>query len=290
MGGYGVTTDLATATPREALGSGLNIRAIGALARAGFRRYATYRQATAASIFTNTIFGFLRCYVLLAAAAGTATGVAAGYDPGKLATYCWVSQGLIGVIYFWGWTDLADRVRTGDVVADLLRPMHPVVAYLATDLGRAAHASMTRLVFPVAVGAIFFDLYAPRRPATYPLAIVSIVLAVLVSFACRYLLNATGFWLLDIRGVNMLWGFATGVLAGLAFPLHFLPDWAVWLLWVGTPFPSILQAPLDVAVEYGSTGYTLAIVGGQAAWVVVLMGACWYVQRRAEARLVIQGG
>ena len=35
----------------------------------------------------------------------------------------------------WAWTDLADRIRTGDVVADLLRPVDPVTSYLATDLG-----------------------------------------------------------------------------------------------------------------------------------------------------------
>ena len=45
------------------------VTTFGALAWSGFRRYATYRQATVAGAFTNTVFGFLRCYVLLAVAA-----------------------------------------------------------------------------------------------------------------------------------------------------------------------------------------------------------------------------
>jgi ABC-2 type transport system permease protein len=48
----------------------LSILTYRALVGAGFRRYATYRQATVAGAVTNTVFGFLRCYVLLAVAAG----------------------------------------------------------------------------------------------------------------------------------------------------------------------------------------------------------------------------
>ena len=44
-------------------------RAFLALAGSGFRRWSTYRQATAAACFTNTVFGFLRAYVLLAVVA-----------------------------------------------------------------------------------------------------------------------------------------------------------------------------------------------------------------------------
>jgi viologen exporter family transport system permease protein len=263
---------------------------IAALAAAGFRRYATYRQATVASAFTNSIFGFLRCSVLLAAVAGSATGVAAGYHPAQLATYCWVSQGLIGVVMIWGWTELGDRIRTGDVVGDLLRPLAPVLSYLAVDLGRAAYACLTRLVVPIVVGAVFFDLYAPRRLITYPLCVLSTMLAVVVCFACRYVVNAAAFWMLDVRGANLAWTFISSVLTGLAFPLHFLPSWVVVGLRVGTPFPSILQTPLDVLVERGSPVETAGVIAAQVAWAALLLAGCVVVQRRAERRLVIQGG
>jgi ABC-2 type transport system permease protein len=243
-----------------------------------------------AATFTNSVFGFLRCFVLFAAIAGAGSATVAGYDSSQLATYAWVSQGLIGVVMLWGWTDLADRIRTGDVVADLLRPIHPVLSYLAVDLGRAAQAMLTRFLVPVAVGAVFFDLYAPRRPATYPLFAVSVVGAIVVSFGCRFLLNSVAYWLLDLRGVNLIYLFATTVLSGLLFPLQFLPAWLATAIWVLTPFPSVLMTPLDVLVEHGSTGEQLALIGLQLGWVVALLAGCVLVQRRAERRLVIQGG
>lgn len=258
-----------------------------ALVAAGFRRFATYRQATVAAAVTNSVFGFLRCYVLLAVA-GAAT--VAGYDAGQLALYCWVSQGLLGVVGLWGWTELADRIRTGDVVADLVRPIHPVVSYLCTDLGRAGYASAIRFVVPVLCGVAFFPVHRPARWETYPLFLVSTLLAVVVCFAARYLVNAAGFWLLDVRGVALVWTFGSSLLAGLVFPIHFFPEWLGTVLWVATPFPSMLQAPLDVVVERGTTGHLLALVAGQAAWAAALLAAAVFVQRLAERRMVIQGG
>ena len=265
-----------------------------ALAVAGFRRYSTYRQATVAACVTNSVFGFLRSFVFLATIAGAtaATGVAnaAGYTAEQLLTFCWVTQGLIGVVALWGWTDLGDRIRTGDVVADLLRPLHPVLSYLAIDLGRAGFAVLIRFVVPVAVGALFFDLYVPRHLATYPLFAVSMILGVVVCFGCRFLLNAAGYWLLDLRGVIAAWFVVTGLFVGLTFPLPFLPDWAEATLWVATPFPSIMQGPLDILVERGGLAHQGLILLAQSLWSVVLLLSCGYVQQRAERKLVIQGG
>jgi ABC-2 type transport system permease protein len=241
-----------------------------------------------ASVVANTMFGFLRTFVLTAVIGGS--GLAGGYDKVKLTTFVWLGQGLLGVVGVWGWTELADRVRTGDVVVDLLRPMHPVTNYLAADLGRAGYAALTRFVAPLAVGAISFQLYLPHRPSSYPLFVASVALAVLISFGCRYLINATAFWLLDIRGINLAWALASGVLAGLVFPLRFLPGAVQTTLWVGTPFPSILQTPIDVAVERQPAGNLLGLVALQLAWAVGLLAACVVVQRRAEHRVVIQGG
>jgi ABC-2 type transport system permease protein len=277
------TTDRVTIRNFAEMGS-----LIGAIAASGFRRFSTYRQATVAALVTNIMFGFLRSYVLLAVAG--IGGVVAGYDRSQLAGYVWAGQGLLGVIMLWGWTDLADRIRSGDVVTDLLRPIHPVVSYFAADLGRAAHAMIFRFVPAMTVGAIFFDLYLPRDAISYPLFLVSTLLAVNICFLCRYLVNSTAFWLLDIRGANLAWLFLSGLMGGLYFPIRFLPEWAVAVLWFGTPGPSMLQAPMDILVERDALPVRFGMVGVQAVWVTVLWFACGLVQRRAERKLVIQGG
>jgi ABC-2 type transport system permease protein len=288
MEGNGVGYVTATATSTGDPNFIAHARTFFAIAASGFHRHATYRQATVAAAVTNSMFGFMRTYVLLAVVG--AAGVAAGYTGAQLTTYVWVGQALIGVVMFWGWADLAERIRSGDVVTDLLRPIHPVVHYLATDLGRAAHAAFSRFLVPVAVGAVFFPLYVPARPATYPLFVLSTLLAVVTSFGCRYLVNASGYWLLDIRGVQLTWMIVSGVLSGLYFPLRFFPDWLSTVLWLATPFPSILQTPLDVIVERDPPVTQLGLVAVQAGWVAAVLLICRVVQRLAERKMVIQGG
>lgn len=267
---------------------GAGFAAYLAIARAGFRRYSTYRQAMVAAIFTNTVFGFLRGAVL-GAVAGASGGVA-GYDPAQLATFVWVGQGLIGVVLLWAPTDLAERIRTGDVVADLLRPIDPVWHALATDIGRAGFALLTRFVAPIVVGALAFDLHAPRRLATYPLFVLSLVLATIVCFGCRYLVNAAAYWLLDARGPLLAWTLLSGVLGGLYFPVWFLPHDVAVLVVAATPFPSVIQMPLDVVTERGSPLEQVACIGVQAVWAVVMLALARAIQARGERKLVAQGG
>nr|WP_245712657.1 ABC-2 family transporter protein [Micromonospora nigra] len=237
---------------------------------------------------TNTVFGFLRCYVLLAVAG--AAGTVAGYDRAQLVTFVWASQGLLAVILVGSWTELADRIRTGEVVTDLLRPVHPVTSLLAADLGRAWYAALTRLPPPLLVGPLFFPVHLPDRPATVPLFLLSVPVAVVLGFGCRFLVNATAYWLHDVRGPMILWLLASTGLAGLYFPLRFLPDWLQLVLWLGTPFPSLLQTSLDVLVERDPTGTQLGLVALQVAWAGLVLAACRLVQHRAERRMVAQGG
>ncbi|MFG1925670.1 ABC transporter permease [Cryptosporangium sp. NPDC048952] len=257
--------------------------AFAALVRAGFRRHATYRRATFASAFTNSIFGFLKTYVLLAVAAN---GAAAGYDAAALAMFAWAGQGLIGVVQVFQWTELADRIRTGEIVTDLLRPVDPLLSFLAVDIGRALHALAVRLTVPMAVGALFFPLRWPEHATTWLAVAISVVLATVTSFATRYLINLLAFWWLDARGPGSLWLVGGTLFTGLAVPIPFFPEWAQAVLWC-TPFPWMLQAPLDVLLERGSAG---ALVGGGAVAAGLTLTAAALAQRVAVRRLVVQGG
>ncbi|MFC5287770.1 ABC transporter permease [Actinokineospora guangxiensis] len=261
-------------------------RASWAMVRAGFRRYATYRQATIAGTVTNTVFGFLRCYILLSVAAA-AGGTLRGYDAEQLVTYVWVGQGMLAAVSFWTPLDIAERVRTGDVVTDLFRPVNPMWTYLCTDLGRVGFALLIRFTAPFAAGLVFFEMYLPQRPHTYLLAAVSLVAAAFVGFAGRYLVGLSAFWLMDTRGAMAAWGVLATVGSGLYFPLAVLPEWLRVVLWVGTPFPSLLQATADIVVARGDAAL---ILGGQIAWAIGLLALCGLVQRRATGRLVVQGG
>ncbi|HEY1485824.1 MAG TPA: ABC-2 family transporter protein [Micromonosporaceae bacterium] len=238
------------------------------------------------------MFGFLRCFVILA----TSTGAAAsghsvgGYDPSQLVAFVWIGQGMLATVNLGADTQLSTRIRTGEIVSDLLRPIDPIQAYFAADLGRAGFAFLTRFVTPVAVGMIAFDFYLPRHAVTYPLFAISLLIAVALCFACKYVVNAWSYWLLDGRGPQLAWTLCATVLGGLYFPLRFLPGPVAAALWLATPFPSLLQTPLDISVERTSSVAALGYIALQLVWLGLAFWAAYAVQHRGERRLVVNGG
>lgn len=259
-----------------------------ALAAAGFRRWSTYRLAALAGVFTNTVFGVIKLSILLAVAE-SAGGTVAGYDAASLSTYTWVSQGLIAVVMIFSWTELADRVRTGDIAVDLARPIDLQLAWLAADLGRAAWSLLSRALVPLVFGAVVYGLYVPSDPTALALLPVSLLLAVVVSFGCRFVVNLTAFWLVEVRGVVLLYVLVSGVLGGHLVPVHFFPDWLQAVAYA-TPFPAMVQTPVDLVTGQAEGTEAAGLVAAQAGWAVGVLLLGRVVLVRATRKLVLQGG
>ena len=253
----------------------------------GFRRYATYRAATFAGVFTNTIFGFMRAYVFVALF--QVRSEVGGFDRADALTYTFVGQGMIMAVYLWGWWEIALTIRSGDVVTDLYRPLDYQLYWLAMDIGRATYHVISRGIPPFIVGAVVFDLRLPEHPLTWAAFVLSILLAVCVSFAMRFMLNLTAFWLLDYRGVGQIAAAAWTFLSGFIVPLAFFPG-RLEDISRALPFAAWLEIPVEIFLEK-SQGIELAgALGFQAAWTVVMLAAGRWVLAAAMRKVVIQGG
>ena len=264
------------------------LRPAAALAGAGFRRWSSYRQAAAAGVFVNTVFGVIKLSILLGVA-DSAGGSVAGYDAASLSTYAWVSQGLIAVVMIFQWTELAERVRTGDIAVDLARPVDLQLAWLAADLGRALWALLSRALVPIVFGALFFGFHRPDDPTALALLPVSLLLAVCASFGGRFLLNLTSFWLTEIRGLVLLYVLVAGLLGGHLIPVQLFPGWLQTVAYA-TPFPAMMQSPLNLVTGQSTGGAAVRDVLVQAAWTAGLLLAGRVALARATRRLVVQGG
>lgn len=258
------------------------------VARRAFRRHATYIGATVGGLFTNTMFGFFRAYTFVAlfAAAGPMVG---GYDLRDTLTYAFVTQGMIMVVQMWGSWEIAERIRTGDVVTDLFRPYDYQAWWLAQDLGRAAYHAVARGIVPFVAGAIVFELRLPERPATYLAVLASVLLAVLVSFGIRFAANLWTFWTIDHRGPATVLLITWSVLSGFIVPVSFFPD-GVRPIVEALPFAATVQVPIEVFLEKRTGASLGAAYAFQAAWAAVLLVAGRAILRVATRRVVTHGG
>ena len=120
--------------------------------------------------------------------------------------------------------DLADRIRTGDVAVDLYRPVGPArLVPRRRPRPRGVPPAHPRAGAHV-VGWLLFDIRLARPPAGRARrSPVSMVLAVVVSFAMRFLVACSAFWLLDAQGARMLSGVLALFFSGMMLPLVIFP-------------------------------------------------------------------
>jgi len=263
------------------------VRLYWEIARRGYRRYAVYPAATWAGVFTNTAFGFMQAYIFLAVFEHRQD--VGGFDVTKTLTYVWLAQAMISTVAVFGWSDLALRIRSGDIATDLARPAHPLRVGLAADFGRAAYQAVFRGIPPFIVGALAFELTAPQSPLVVLAFLASLVLAIVVSYAFRALYNLSAFWLLDHRGAMLIGVTLSLFFSGFIVPLPFFPGWLEAIAYA-TPFPSLVQSPVDIFVGQ-SQGLEIPLaLAQQLGWAAVLFALVQGVFAIGTRKLVIQGG
>ncbi len=256
------------------------------VARRSFQRHLAYRAATLAGLFTNSVFGLMIASVYLALYRGYDRTDVAGFGVAEALTFVWVGQSLLMVIAMWGWWEIAASVQSGDIVTDLMKPFNFHGYWLSRDLGRAACHALTRLAPTLLIGSLVSDLALPRSGGRWLAFLVSVVLAVLVSFGWWFLLNLSAFWLLDIRGVMTMSLMVAKFFSGFLVPLAFFPPGLRRLADL-LPFRAIVMVPIEVFLGQRSLASALAI---QCFWAVALALLGQLCLRGAVRKMVIQGG
>jgi ABC-2 type transport system permease protein len=256
------------------------------IAKRGWRRYAAYPWATVAGMFTNTVFGFLQAYILIAVYRHRAS--IGGFDAADAVTYVWLAQSMIMTVYVFSWWELAWRIRDGSIATDLSRPLDPQRYWLAYDLGRAPYHFLFRGLPPFVLGALVFQLHWPS-PLDGLAFVLSLTLAVVVSFAFRFIYNTAAFWLLDFRGVVTISTTLVVFFSGMAIPIRFFPHLLREVCYA-LPFASIIQTPVDIWLGKREGLQLAGMLALQLAWAIALLGIGKLLLARATRKLVVQGG
>ncbi|WP_111831514.1 ABC-2 family transporter protein [Actinomadura madurae] len=252
----------------------------------GFRRHTAYPLGSLTESLTNTVFGFMRAYVLLAL--WDVRPSLGGYEAADAVTFCFITQALIGPVQIFGGMDLTERIRNGDVAIDLYRPVGLQGWWLADDLGRAAGSLLLRAGPPLLAGALVFPFRWPS-PVHAAAFAVATLLAALVGFALRYLVAMGMFWLHDDRGLSAVTLVMSLFFSGMILPLVVFPGWLGEVA-RALPWAAQIQVPADVFLGTYTGGALLGALAFQAGWAAVLLWAGTLVTRAARRRLVVHGG
>lgn len=263
------------------------MRAYLAAARLSFRRYRAYRAANISGLITNGFFGVIRSYVFIALYQNRP--VAEGYDLGDALTYVWVTQALIMPLYIWGWQEIAVTIRSGSIASDLARPISYFGYWLSQDLGRALYHILYRLLPTVAFGLVLFRISPPGNPLAWLAFPLALLLAIVISFAFRFMVNVGAFWMTDLRGLYAFALVFVNLLSGFLVPLAFFPGQLRTLVEF-LPFAGMVSIPMNVYLGKFTPGGLLGALALQAFWAATMIVAAHALLHRATRKLVVQGG
>lgn len=257
------------------------------VAKRSFQRQLAYRAANLAGLATNAFFGVMRTYVFLGLYAGR--DVQAGWTVGDAVDFVWLSQALIMPVFMWGWWEIALTIRSGDVISDLSKPFDYYAFWLSQDAGRAVFHLIFRSVPTLLVGVVLFDVGLPSDIGRWLTFLLSVVLAVWISFGLRFLVNVPAFWLLDYRGLGIALMFANSFFSGLLVPLVYWPEWSQGIVSV-LPFAGLIQIPVDIILGKATGLDLIGALVFQLGWAVVLMLAGRLMMTLAVRKVTVQGG
>ncbi len=263
-----------------------SVRLFWEITKRSLQRHLTYRTATITGLITNLFFGLLRASVLLALLSGSSS--ANGWNAQDIVTYVALTQALMVVVSVFGWSDLMNTVYRGEIAAELLRPTSLFLFWLAQDIGRSLTALVTRGISIMLVCYFVFAIKVPSSFGQWLVVLLSLGLAMVISFAFRFIVNLAAFWSPDARGMARFAFIALGFASGFLMPLRFFPDWLQHVLAL-TPFPHMMNSIIEIYIG-SSDARVIEILGLQVFWAVTLTGLAQLILARATRRLVILGG
>ena len=254
-----------------------------------FQRTLTYRFELWMELFVNVLFMLI--YVYLWKALYTEQRSVAGYDLNRILTYIVISQTLLTFNFTLPVARIVEeKVRTGEVVTDLMKPIDFQLMMLATAAGTSAHTALFNMLPKLLLFYGILRLSFPPSLLTVLLFIFSVFLGYLILFSIQFIIGNFAFWLVEIRGINtfVVWGLSM-LFSGYFLPLEFYPTFLAKAAEV-LPFRAIIYTPTALYVGQLTGSSLVSALLIQLTWAIVLMGLGRIGYRAAFRKLVVQGG
>lgn len=261
------------------------LRAYAGLARTGARTPWMYRSNMVMSLVFMAVQVVLFTVVWRAIYRGR--GIVNGVDSSTAVAYAILALATTAVLNPWRASPLPDRVREGKIIIDLMRPQSLVEQAIAGQVGQAA-AFIPTVAVALIAGAAVGGLVAPASAGAAGGFVLSLFLALIVGQLLTFIVSLQAFWTMEIGGPMMIYNLLAALLAGGLVPLWLMPGWlrstAQWL-----PFQASTFTPLSIYMGRPPGGVAAAL-GVQCVWIVVLTLLGAGIWRRAQHRVVVQGG
>lgn len=183
---------------------------------------------------------------------------------------------------------ISRRIRTGEMSAMLMRPMHPVHEDFAEVNSQKFVSFVPMLLICAGVLVLFQVRFEP--PLWSIIAFVpALMLAGVLRFVFQWALSLVAFWTTQVEGIWMTYVTLQSFLGGALAPLVLLPPALQMAAWV-LPFRWIFNFPVEVLLGKLSAQDVVTGIIIQTLWVIGSAIGLQLIWRQALRRYAAVGG
>jgi len=210
-------------------------------------------------------------------------GSVGNFDRGAFISYylaAVIVRNMTGVWFIW---EMDRDIRFGELSFRLLRPMNPIIHYMALSLS----PKPLRVVLLVPATIIVL-LYVPgvrltASPALWIIFMLSLAGSWAILFLTQYIIGLFGFWITQSLSLNDVWFGVYSLCSGYLIPLSLFPPHLTQALEV-LPLQYTMSFPINVLTNQLTAGQAFGRLVIQWIWVLVYYGAYRFVWLRGLKR------
>jgi ABC-2 type transport system permease protein len=251
-----------------------------------FRKHTAYRS----EIWLRIVLGLIWVGIQVAIwNALIGSGEVDGVTVGNMITYAILNTVLSLTLIDQSLRDVDQKIRSGDIAVDLIKPFNYLLTVFADQLGRSLFIATFTVVPTVAIAALLFGFEAPPSIWNALAFLVSIALALAISFAFACMIIMFAFYFLATFHFVWTFGALKSLFAGSLVPFWFYPE-GLRSVAEFLPFQFLGFFPAATWMGQLSGAEILRDLGLGLLWSAVLLGFCSWLWGRITRRLIVQGG
>lgn len=250
-----------------------------------------YRMASVTALTTQLVWGLMECLAYRAIAEASGGSLPMNYS--SIVTYIWLKEALLVLFNTWAAdNDLFAMISNGNIAYELCRPFSIYSMWFSRTAGARIAEAIMRCI-PVMLCAFLmpetYRMTLPVNGAAFLLFLLTLILALGITVTFCMIVYMLCFFTISPQGWRMVLTGAVDFLSGNIIPLPFFPKKYLFLVEM-SPFAYMQNVPFRIYSGDLAGAEIYPCILKQFFWLAVLMCMGVILWKKAEKRIIIQGG
>ncbi|MCC3375011.1 ABC-2 family transporter protein [Cohnella sp. REN36] len=255
---------------------------IWVLARSMYESRLQYSASHAVRTVASIIFGLIYVSIWQGIGAERELG---SYGTAGMVSYIAFNQVILWVTFTNHGLGLEERVRTGQIALDLVRPLHLFAFAASREAGSIAYNALFTALPLYVVYTLSFGLPIPQQPAVWLWTCAALAMGAYTAICIAYAIGVTALWTVESRWFSLLNYSVNFTLSGFLIPLEWMPGWLQTIA-KASPYPIFNYVPTRLYL--GKAGPDSLLV--PILWCLALTLLCIAASAAVRRKVEVQGG